>query len=211
MKLGIIISALGSNLFKIKKWLSNDIMKIVHEIIIVVQRSGEFQYEIESLKEMGCTLVIDDGLGVSRSRNIGIKKCTSDFFWILDDDIYSNLEMVKSIISSIKSKNFDIYTFRIAHDYNGTLYKKYLTKQNVNKLQILKISSIEMVISKKIIDNYSILFNENFGLGSKYPSCEENLFLLECFNHKVKIGHIPKIIVIHEQKGSGYLKISQIH
>ena len=79
-------------------------------------------------KEMGCTLVIDDGLGVSRSRNIGIKKCTSDFFWILDDDIYSNLEMVKSIVYSIKSKNFDIYTFRIAHDYNGTLYKKYLKR-----------------------------------------------------------------------------------
>ena len=209
MNLAIIISALGKNLYKIDNWISNDILNVVNEIIIVVQKSENFEAEIKKLKNIGCKIFIDDQLGLSRSRNIGIKNCKSDFFWILDDDIYTNLNMIESILDQIKSNKADIYTFRIARNKTcDIMYKKYSNNPKVSKLRLLKTSSIELIVSKKIINKYNIFFNENFGLGSKYPMCEENLFLLDYYQKNIKIIHIPKVIVVHENIGSGYTSIN---
>ena len=208
MKFAILISALGKNLKKISKWLNHEIFDEIHEVIIIVQSSKGFESKIKVLEKIGCNIIIDKKLGLSRSRNLAIKSCKSDFFWILDDDVYTNLDMIKIIKNSIKNNNSDIYTFRISKGPGKGLYKKYSNKEEINRINILKISSIEMVISKKIIDRNAIKFNENFGLGSKYPSCEENLFLLDCFDSGANIIHIPKIIVFHENLSTGYSKIN---
>ena len=209
MSLTIIISALGKNLYKIDNWISSDILNAVNEIIIVVQKPENFEPEIKKLKNIGCKVFIDNQLGLSRSRNIGIRNCKSDFFWILDDDIYTNLNMIESILDQIKFNQADIYTFRIAKDKTGNImYKKYSNNPKVSKLRLLQTSSIELIVSKKIINKYNIFFNENFGLGSKYPMCEENLFLLDYYQKNIKIIHIPKVIVVHEDIGSGYAPIN---
>jgi len=205
----IIISALGINLNKINSWLSSTIINKIDEFIIVVQNSEGYEAEKKYLKDLGCIVIVDNGTGLSRSRNIGIKNCKSDFFWILDDDVYTNSNMIDSILDSIQSNVADIYSFRISRNKNTKiLYKKYSDKPKTSKLKLLKISSIELIISKKIIDKNNIKFNENFGLGAKYPMCEETLFLLDCYNNNAKIIHIPKVIVIHENLGSGYLNIN---
>ena len=208
MTLSIIISALGPNLNKINHWISSEILEKVNEIIIVVQNSKGYEKEINTLENLGCKLIIDNKIGLSRSRNIGIKNSTSDYFWILDDDIYTDKAMIDSIIDSIENNISDIYTFRIAKNKEGELYKKYLNKRHIDKLHILKVSSIEIVISKKMIDKHSILFNEKFGIGAKYPICEESLFLLECLNYGLKIIHIPKVIVVHEALSARFKPIA---
>ena len=205
----IIVSALGVNLNKINSWLSSEIINKINEFIIVVQNSEGYEKEIKYLKDLGCKVIIDTGIGLSRSRNIGIKNCGSDFFWILDDDVYTNLNMIDSILDSIKSNVSDIYAFRISRDKDGKiLYKSYSLKSKISKLGLLKISSIELIISKKIIDRNNIKFNQDFGLGSKYPMCEETLFLLDCYSKNAKITHIPKVIVVHKNLGSGYIHIN---
>ena len=208
MKFAILISALGKNLKKINKWLNHEIFNEVHEIIIVIQSSKGFESEIKILEKIGCSIIIDKKLGLSRSRNLAIKSCKSDFFWILDDDVWTNLNMIKIIKNSIKNRNSDIYTFRISKGADEGLYKKYSNKIKINRINILKISSIEIVVSKKMIDKHSIKFDENFGLGSKYPSCEENLFLLDCFDSGASIIHVPKIVVFHKNLGSRYSDIN---
>jgi len=207
MTLSIIISALGSNLNKINHWISSDILEKVNEIIIVVQNSKGYEKEINILKNLGCKLIIDNKIGLSRSRNIGIKNSNSDYFWILDDDIYTDKAMIDSIIGSIEDNVSDIYTFRIAKNKAGELYKKYSNKKYLDKLHILRVSSIEIVVSKKIINKYSIFFNEKFGIGSEYPICEETLFLLEHLNQGLKIMHIPKVIVVHEDLSARFKPI----
>ena len=70
MNLAIIISALGKNLYKIDNWISADILNTVNEIIIVVQKSENFEAEIKKLKNIGCKVFIDNQLGLSRSTNL---------------------------------------------------------------------------------------------------------------------------------------------
>tara|TARA_B100000029_G_C17328253_1_gene870720 strand:- start:519 stop:773 length:255 start_codon:yes stop_codon:yes gene_type:complete len=76
----IIISALGINLNKINSWLSSTIINKIDEFIIVVQNSEGYEAEKKYLKDLGCIVIVDNGTGLSRSRNIGIKNCKSDFF-----------------------------------------------------------------------------------------------------------------------------------
>ena len=207
MTFSIIISALGVNLHKINHWISSEILEKIDDFIIVVQDSSGYNQEINNLKDLGCKVIIDNKLGLSRSRNLGIDACESYFFWILDDDVYTDLSMIDIILKTILSHKADIYGFRIAKDKNKNLYKKYSDRKNIDRLHSLKLSSIELVVSNNFIKNKLIRFNENFGLGSKYPNCEENLFLLDCFDKGAQIIHIPEIIVIHSNLGSGYLKI----
>ena len=204
MKFAILISALGKNLKKINQWLNHEILNEVYEVIIVVQKSKGFESDVEILKKIGCSIIIDEKLGLSRSRNLAIKFCKSDFFWILDDDIYTDLGMIKIIKNSIKSKSSDIYTFRISKGIDKGLYKNYSNKVKINRINILKISSIEIVVSKRIVDKFSIKFNENFGLGSQYPGCEENLFLLDCFDVGANMIHVPEVVVFHDNLSTGY-------
>jgi len=208
MTLSIIISALGCNLNKINHWISSEILEKVNEVIVVVQNSEGYGEEINTLKNLGCKLIIDNETGLSRSRNIGIKNSNSDYFWILDDDIYTDQDMIDSVIDSIQNNTSDIYTFRIAKNKGGELYKKYSNKRHIDKLHILKVSSIEIVVSKKMINKYSIFFNEKFGIGAQYPICEESLFLLSCLNNGLKIIHIPKVIVVHESLSARFKPIS---
>ena len=104
------------------------------------------------LEKIGCTIIIDEKLGLSRSRNLAIQSCNSDFFWILDDDVFTNVDMIKIIKNSIKNRNSDIYTFRISKGLGKELYKSYSNKIKINRINILKVSSIEIVISKEIVD-----------------------------------------------------------
>jgi len=199
MKLSIIISALGKNLYKISQWIDKEIINEVDELIVIIQNSKGFIREVNLLRDLGVNCLISDDIGLSKSRNYGINSCRSDFIWFLDDDIKTDINKIKIIKNSIINNRADIYTFRIALDDKGNLYKKYYNFNLFPKLSILKISSIEIVVSRTFIKNNNILFDERFGLGSKYPKGEENIFILHCYAHKARITHIPKVIVIHEE------------
>jgi hypothetical protein len=198
MKFAIVISALGKNLYKISEWISKEIVNEVDEIIIIIQESKGFSREVNLLNSIGINCIISDDIGLSKSRNYGINASRSDFIWFLDDDVKTDINKIKIVKNNIINNKADIYTFRIALDDKGNLYKKYYNFKLFPKLSILKISSIEIVVSRLFINNNNILFDERFGLGSKYPKGEENIFILDCYKRKARIIHIPKIIVIHK-------------
>lgn len=203
MSLAILISSLGKNLSNVYDWLSNDIYDNVDEIIIVVQKNNDNKY-LSLLKKIGCKIIIDNNLGLSRSRNICINYCNSDFFWILDDDVYTNKKNI-DVIKKVISEDFcDVMTFRYSNSSKEKPYKKYKNLYELNKINLLKVSSIEIVAKTSFVKENNIRFNENFGLGSKYPSCEENLFLLELFDKGAIIKHNPSIVVYHPNISSGY-------
>ncbi len=203
MSLAILISALGKNLSSVYNWISKDIINNVDEIIIVVQKKTDNKY-ISLLKKIGCKIIIDDNRGLSRSRNICIDNCNSDFFWILDDDVYTNKANI-DIIKKVISQNFcDVMTFRYSNSPKEKPYKKYKNLNILNRINLLKVSSIEIVAKTSFVRKNNVRFNENFGLGSKYPSCEENLFLLDLFNKRAIIKHNPSIVVYHPKISSGY-------
>ena len=61
----------------------------------------------------------------------------------------------------------------------GVSFKNYNFHRFTSHLRSLKISSIEIMVKPSFVRANDIHFDENLGLGSKFPSCEENLFVYQ--------------------------------
>jgi hypothetical protein len=88
--------------------------------------------------------------------------------------------------------------FKIFDPYLNKFYKNYQinTTTKLSKLQTLKVSSIEIFVPKSVIDK-NIKFDEKFGLGTNFPSGEENIFLFDLLENKFEIIYYPDVIVYH--------------
>ena len=65
-------------------------------------------------------------------------------------------------------------------------------------MDLLQVMSIEMIISKRVLDQLDISFHEQFGLGTDLSAGEESIFLLDAHEHGAAIRHLAKIIAKHE-------------
>ena len=142
--------------------------------------------------------------GLSRSRNHALNHAQGEICLISDDDL-SYRKNIESIILEAFEKNpdADIITFQIETP-DGQLRKKYKTEPFWhNKRTIMKVSSVEIAFKKNSIDQNHLRFDEHFGLGAAFPTGEENIFLSDALEKKLKILSIPIPIVSHPLESSG--------
>jgi len=142
--------------------------------------------------------------GLSKSRNIAISKSSSEICLISDDDVRFKDDIEIIITEAFKNNpKVDIITFQIQTP-NKQPYKSYKVNSFYHtKKTIMGVSSIEIAFRRKEIINNKIQFDENFGLGTKYPTGEEIIFLSDALNKGLKILYIPIPIVIHPIESSG--------
>lgn len=142
--------------------------------------------------------------GISKSRNRGLEHAKSEICLITDNDTYFNNQSMSIIENSFLAyPDADILTFQVETP-EGQLYKSY--KENFfwhDKLSLAKVSSVEIAFRRKSILHNNIKFDEDFGLGSYYPTSEEYIFLVDALNKGLKIGYVPKVIVYHPKESSG--------
>lgn len=151
-------------------------------------------------------------IGLSTSRNIGIKKSKGDYLIFLDDDIYLNKNFLKKINYLINICNVEVISYKVVDKKNKALlnYPKsncFIKHPN----QIFEfISSVSFVIKKK----KNLFFDEKIGLGSKYlfKSGEETDFLIRAVKKfKYKIFYTSSIKIVHDEKKISFLKLIKKH
>lgn len=216
--LTLAISTIYSNLDNILKYLEK-IPKIDNiEIIVICQvfDSKSLRPSIENIHYKNeLTIYSYQEKGISNSRNRAIEKSNSIYIWFLDDDIQLNIESVYRLISHLhKSKN-DCEIVKIGSlEDNNKFYKNYNSRNFGlcrEPIKLLQVSSIEIIIKRKSILDKKITFNPSFGLGTKYPAGEENLFLLDLFSNKLSINFIDITPIKHTTITTHRLKKSKEH
>ncbi|HIF9091539.1 TPA: glycosyltransferase [Photobacterium damselae] len=150
--------------------------------LIIIQ--GANKNEILKIKDI--VYIYRCEFGISNSRNEAIKNANSDFIWFVDDDVILNKSFIINFITSDCFNNYDLCFSRIYCSDLDKSYKKY-NKQRKSKLSLLKVSSIEIIVSLNFIKENNIRFNPKYGLGAEYPSGEENLFLIDCYNKSARV------------------------
>ena len=165
------------------------------EVIIVIQ-GKIIKSHLDQLNKKFIT-VLDDGLGLSRSRNIAIKYSNSDFIWFMDDDVILNDNAIAMVKKEISNHSADIFTVRTKIINSEKPYKKYPGNLKLLRQDIIGISSVEIIASLNFILNTQIRFNELLGLGTKYPSCEENIFLLDLYDSGARFIHLSEFVQDH--------------
>ena len=170
--------------------------------LIINQIEEKYLFEIKS---RNLRLMSFAEKGLSKSRNSGLNNASSEYTLITDEDIRFKNDFDKLILASFENNpKADIIAFQM-ESCEGKPIKKY-KKNNawLNVRGIMKVSSVEIAFRTDVIKNQNLKFDENFGLGSKYPTGNETIFLADALRKRLKILYIPKPIVIHPGTGSGY-------
>jgi glycosyl transferase family 2 len=162
------------------------------------------------IKEKDILVISEKEVGLSRSRNQAIINSNRDICHFSDDDLKYVADF-KLIVEMAYSENpeADIIVFQIlANDsekYNdGEKYKDYGTKKKwLSIMDVAKVSSVEITFKRKSILSKKINFDENFGLGTNFPTGEEFIFLTDAIKKGLKILYLPIPIVIHPLESSG--------
>ena len=165
------------------------------EVIIIIQGKAD-KSRIDALNK-NFIVLLDDGTGVSRSRNIAIQHSKSDFIWFMDDDIRFKNNAISIVKNYISRYEADVFTVRTICLNTGKPYKIYPNKNKLNRRDIIGVSTVEIIASRQLILNSKVIFNESLGLGTKYPSCEENIFLLDLYDLGAHLMHIPEFVQKH--------------
>ena len=200
MELSILLPTLGSRIEELSilfNSLENQNNKLF-ELIIVSQGNHDNIEKLLKKFTFKYTQIKIEKRGLSLARNIGMKYVNGNYVVLADDDAWYPKDAVNTIITEMKNNNEDVICFKIFDPISGRYYKNYSKhKTKVGTIQILKKSSIEVCFNLIKINKSKMVFNEEFGLGSKFQSGEENLIINYLRREGYKIKFIDKTIVYH--------------
>lgn len=137
--------------------------------------------------------------GLSKSRNLGLKNAKGKIVLLTDDDVIFEADFQEKIVDSFnKYPNVTAMTFCVEKD-KGCLFKKYPAKAQklITKLDVFQFMSVEIALNNTIIQQLNCKFDENFGLGSRFPLNEENIFMVDLLKLKQSLFFVPKVILSH--------------
>lgn len=170
------------------------------EAIVVSQDNHELVKSLLDKYSFANQHVILNKKGLSYSRNEGIKYTKGDIVTFSDDDCWYEVNAFQEVSEFFQQSNSSgIVCFQIYDPEKEEFYKNYPNnKQESLKFQdLFRKSSIEIFLNLHKVDKQKVLFDEEFGLGAKYPSGEENIFLYAMFKEGYQISYVPKVVVYH--------------
>lgn len=163
---------------------------------IIWQNTTEAQKEIWLEKNIRILPFKERGL--SKSRNRAIEFSVGDILLFSDDDIIFEEDIYEKITKAYKElPDADIITFK-AYTAGKKPFKNYSSKCFKHSiLSIMHVSSWEISCKPMKIKEVGLKFNELFGLGSIFPSSEENLFLWDAIKMGLNVYYYPEFVVTH--------------
>lgn len=207
MNLALGISTMNDGVYRALKNI--EFKPVIIPVFIVHQVTNNLSYDvnIEALKEKNIFIVIDYNSGLSRSRNLLLKTAMrnhAEHLIISDDDVTYLWEKFREIEEGI-SKFPEAHIQLISLTERGGEQRKRYNEgiKYLSKRELFKVSSIEMCVNLKQIQKNEVLFDENFGLGSKYPVGEEAVFLTDLYVNGDKVVFIPIPFTCHPIESTG--------
>lgn len=204
MKFSVIIPTLGARekeLIRLLKSLKLQIYKNFQVIVVSQENHMVVEGIINPFNEfLSVKHVKLNQKGLSKARNAAIPYVTGDVVTFSDDDCWYPENAFEQVNNAFKNNpTSDVFCFQIFDPDLNSYYKNYpnLYNEKLKMRQLFQKSSIEIFVHLGKIRKEELKFNEEFGLGAKYPSGEENILLRELFRKNYTISYINYIIVYH--------------
>lgn len=174
------------------------------QIIVIDDASKDKTYEIcKEIEKKENRLEIyrnNKNLGVSQSRNIGIKHAIGEFITFVDSDDYIEYNMYEKLIKKIKCKNLDIAMCNFFMEYGRkdirpNLNAQYVLKKEelINKIFLTKYFCgfvWNKIYKTEILRDNKIFFEENIHICEDLLfNCRYFLFVKEGFYTEEKLYH----------------------
>lgn len=146
---------------------------------------------------------ISSTVGLSASRNEAIDCATADIVLFADDDVQHIDGFIDVIKHEFERTGADVITFQIETP-DGCAFKSYSPigfRHNLRTL--MRVNSIEIAVRRSSLLEKSLRFDEQFGLGARFPTGEEVIFLADALRSGLVLQYCPVPIVIHPKESSG--------
>lgn len=199
----LLLPTLGTRENELRRLFDSllDQEKVDIEVIIIAQGGYDLLNKVvkEYKDKLKLKIVHTSKKGLSHARNTGLKYVTGDILVLTDDDCWYPKNIFKKINNIIE--NSQICTFQIYDPNKKEYFKEYSNESRIHRsfFQSFKVASIEIFVNLKKVKITDIVFDENFGLGSKYPSGEENTLLIDLIKKGYTISYFPIVAVYHNK------------
>ena len=171
--------------------------------IVAHQLMGESSLSEEFSQFRNCTYVPLTNVGLSASRNVVLEKCITKYVLISDDDVDYPSDLTNKL--DVVLREFSSYAAIIGKIRNdcGQYFKSYRTRRSHGYIDYFRVSSIEMVLNVDFLKSKNIRFDEQFGLGSTYPSGEELILLMDMRSNGALVTFVDTVLGIHPSVSTG--------
>ncbi|KQL57357.1 MULTISPECIES: glycosyltransferase family 2 protein [Bacillaceae] len=198
--LTIIIPTLGERKQEFHRLLTSLETQTMPALELVVVSQSHHEAVSEWLKPISIpyTHIRLEEKGLSKARNAALPYVNGDLVTFSDDDCWYPTHAVATVHNRLKNGE-DGCCFQIFDPEVNKTYKHYPPRPSstVKGRMLFRKSSIELFFKTKALT--SLRFHESFGLGSTYPSGEENLFLQQFTSLKKRLAYYPETIVFHQK------------
>lgn len=138
-----------------------------------------------------------DTVGLSKNRNNSLALATAPLLLISDDDVDYTREGLETVIRSFADNPLaDIILFEYESESGAKKYpSQSFPLENPPKGYF--VSSIEIAFRRSSVWG-KCWFNESFGVGARFPSGEEEVFIRDCMDAGLKGIFLPAVIARHD-------------
>ena len=143
--------------------------------------------------------------GLSKSRNRGLEKASSDIILLCDDDVKYSDNYENDILNEFNNNpdaDIIIFNLKSIHRENKVIKKN----KKLHLYNSLGYSSPRIAFKRKSILDRNISFNEMFGSGSIYSSGEDVLFIVDSMKSGLNVYLSCKCLGEVDNKSSNWFK-----
>lgn len=167
---------------------------------LVVNQCGEIgENHCETANGQHAKIILSDKRGLSNSRNLLLKNMAGDIAIVTDDDLEYRSDYLETIENAYRNfPDADIIVFRFTEDRQRETRARYKKPFRMNFFTISKASSVEITFRISKVREAELGFDPLLGVGSVFPTGEENAFLADALRAGLKIYHVPITICYTE-------------
>jgi len=210
MKFSLILATIGRTQELPRFLTSLDVQTYRNfELIIVDQNKDDRLVPIlESYESKFSIIRLKSLFGLSRARNVGIKKATGDVLVFPDDDCWYPMDLLERVTLFLsKYPGYGGYIGRSVDEEGDTVVSRFDSQTGVVSLRNVwrRATSISIFLRNDVI-KYVGLFDEALGAGSDtlYGSSEEMDYLIRAIKSGFKLFYDPNLLVFHPNPALQY-------
>ncbi|MDD5617977.1 MAG: glycosyltransferase [Candidatus Omnitrophica bacterium] len=141
----------------------------------------------------------DRNSGLSATRNAGLKKSGGDFFVIIDDDTTLRKDFLRLLNKAISDTNMEAFCPKIIDPQDNLPFIEFALKKERQYLNYSDFNCFRggsHIFSKDVLKELG-LYDERFGIGSRYPAAEESDYFFRIKKSGRKILYCPELVAYH--------------
>ena len=144
-------------------------------------------------------------VGLSQSRNRALELTDADVAYICDDDLRFVDGARERVIAAYRARpEADIVIFNLTSSAGRKISANKRLPFRIGLMcSLLGVWSCMVSYKPSAVREVNVRFDERFGLGSRFGTGEEVIFLVDCLRRGLRIEFVDEAIAIHPKHSSG--------